>query len=207
MEMNKDYTQLYTDYLDKVREALKSLDPNQLETVTQALLKTYNQQGTIYIFGNGGSGATASHVCGDFIKACSYGLEKRFKMVCLNDNVAGMMAIANDDSYDDIFVEPLKNFLSAGDLVIAISGSGNSRNVIKAVEYANSQKATVIGFCGFQGGKLMELAANSVHVPLEDMEITEDLHYIAFHMIKQRIIKELRGEDATMGPQYDDRVH
>ena len=94
--------------------------------------------------GNGGSGASASHAAGDFLKGASYGLDKRFKMICLNDNLPSMMAIANDIGWESIFVEPLKNFLSPDDLVIGISGSGNSKNVVNALEYANAQGATTV---------------------------------------------------------------
>ena len=99
--------------------------------------------------GNGGSGASASHAAGDLNKGVSYGREKRFRVISLNDNLATLTAYANDVSYVDVFVEQLKNFLRPGDLVIAISGSGNSPNVLKAIEYANQQGAITVGLTGF----------------------------------------------------------
>ena len=119
-------------YINLVKSTLDSLDPKALELLTDAFHATYEKGGTIYTMGNGGSGASASHAAGDFLKGASYGLEKRFRMICLNDNLPSMMAIANDIGWDSIFIEPLKNFLKPGDLVIGISGSGNSKNVVNA---------------------------------------------------------------------------
>jgi D-sedoheptulose 7-phosphate isomerase len=156
--------------------------------------------------GNGGSGASASHAAGDFIKGASYGLEKRFKMICLNDNLPSMMAIANDIGWDDIFVEPLKNFLQPQDLVIGISGSGNSANVVKALEYANAQGATTVAMTGFKGGKIKEIASISVHVPVMDMEVTEDIHMVIFNIVKKEMMARLMGDKPSMGGTYDERV-
>ncbi len=110
-------------------------------------MNSYEEEGHIFVMGNGGSGATASHWAGDFNNGCCFNLEKKFKMICLNDNISTMMAYANDISYDDIFVEPMKNFFRPGDLVIGISGSGNSKNVLKAIEIANKNKGRTIGLC------------------------------------------------------------
>jgi len=104
-------------------------------------------------FAGGGSGATASHFACDINKGVCFGLPKRIKVICLNDNIPTIPAYANDVSYDDVFVEQLKNFLGAGDLVIGISGSGNSSNVIKAVEYANENEAVFAALTGFAGGR------------------------------------------------------
>ena len=148
----------------------------------------------IFIFGNGGSGATASHFAGDFNKGISYGLKKRFKVLCLNDNIPAMLALANDCTYDDIFVEQLKNFLSPGDVVIGISGSGNSKNVLKAISYANQKQATIIALTGFKGGQLKKITQFCLVVPIEDMEKTEDIHLILMHLIKQYLISKFHYE-------------
>ena len=170
------------------------------------MLEVYKKDGTFYFFGNGGSGATASHICGDFIKGVSYGLDKRFKCICLNDNMSSMMAISNDISYDDIFIEPLRNFMKKGDLVIGISGSGNSNNVVKAIEFAKIKGVKTLAFCGFRGGKIKELADYCFHAEVMDMEVTEDVHLIAFHMIKMYIISQLSNPEKSMGTVYDQRV-
>lgn len=196
--------------LDKYRElvigTLRKLPNDSLLAAAEAILECYQNGGTLYFFGNGGSGATASHICGDFVKGVSYGLDKRFKAICLNDNNSSMMAIANDISYDDIFVEPLKNFMEKRDLVIGISGSGNSTNVVKAMEYARIKGVKTLAFCGFKGGKIKDLADLSVHAEVMDMEVTEDIHMVAFHMIKQHIISRLSPENKSMGTVYDQRV-
>src|SRR5690606_32486959 len=98
------------------------------------------------------------HAAGDFLKGASYGLDKRFRMICLNDNLAAMMAIANDIGYEDIFIEQLKNFIGPDDLVIGISGSGNSENVVRAIEYAKNKGVKTMAMTGFKGGKISTMA-------------------------------------------------
>ena len=193
-------------YFARVSETLDKLDVNSLEKFVDVLLEAREKENTIFIFGNGGSGATASHVAGDFIKGISYQLEKRFRVHCLNDNISGLMAISNDLAYEEIFVEPLKAFLRKGDVVIGISGSGNSSNVVKALEYAKTRGACTVAICGFKGGKIKELADLVVLAPVNDMEVTEDVHIIIFHAIKQKMMRALKGDDFSMGATYDERV-
>lgn len=182
------------------------MDQNAIEQLAQAFLTTRNAGGNIYTFGNGGSGATASHAAGDFLKGASYGLDKRFKMICLNDNLPSMMAIANDIGWEDIFVEPLKNYLEPHDLVIGISGSGNSANVVRALEYANSKGATTVAMCGYKGGKIKELANIVVHAVVDDMEVVEDVHMVVFNVVKKAMMQTLMGNNPSMGSTYDQRV-
>jgi len=143
------------------------------------------------LFGNGGSGSTASHFACDINKGVSYGHDKRFKVICLNDNIPTMLAYANDSSYDDIFIEQLKNFLSPGDVVFGISGSGNSENVMRAIEYGNSNGAKTLGFTGFEGGRLGKAAGLSINIASDDMQKIEDIHLILTHMIMQAFCKSL----------------
>lgn len=195
------------DYVSTLQAVLSQLDLSQIKKATQVLMEAYERGNCIYIFGNGGSGTTASHMTGDFIKGVSFGLEKKFKMICLNDNFTTMTAFANDISYDYVFVEPLKNFLQKGDIVIGISGSGNSRNVVLALEYAESQGNTIIGFSGYSGGRVRELSEVSIYIPINSMELAEDLHMSIFHMIKNKIISELHGGlGLNLGQQYLDRI-
>ncbi|MCX7743557.1 MAG: SIS domain-containing protein [Flavobacteriales bacterium] len=198
MNLTESYIQLLKDTLDQ-------LDRDQINLAIDAFLKVRNAGGTIYTFGNGGSGASASHAAGDFLKGASYGLEKRFRVICLNDNIPSMMAIANDIGWDEIFIEPLKNFLQPHDLVIGISGSGNSTNVVKAMQYAKEQGVTTIAFCGYKGGKIKELADIVIHSKAMDMEIAEDIHMIVFNIIKKEMINRLHTSN-SMGSQYDERV-
>lgn len=194
-----EYRQLLTDTLNR-------LDMAAVDAMVECFAEAHARGATIFTMGNGGSGASASHAAGDFLKGASYGLDQRFKMICLNDNIPSMMAIANDIGWDDIFVEPLKNFLQPGDVVIGISGSGNSKNVLKAVDYAKSKGATVIGMTGFKGGKLREAADISIHSDAMDMEVAEDVHMAVFNMVKKVMMARLMGDAPSMGGTYDARV-
>lgn len=193
-------------YINLVKSTLDSLDPKALELLTDAFHATYKKGGTIYTMGNGGSGASASHAAGDFLKGASYGLEKRFRMICLNDNLPSMMAIANDIGWDSIFIEPLKNFLKPGDLVIGISGSGNSKNVVNALAYANKNSATTVAMSGFKGGEIAKIATINVHAPVMDMEVTEDIHMVIFNIVKKQMMARLMGDAPSMGDTYDQRI-
>jgi D-sedoheptulose 7-phosphate isomerase len=199
----------FEEYIKKEIEIIQQLDVVAIERVANLMLDTYHQGKQVFICGNGGSAASASHITGDFIKGASYGLEKRWRFICLNDNITTMMAISNDISYEDIFVEPLKNFANPGDLFIGISGSGNSTNVVKAMEYAKATGLATVALCGFRGGKIREIADVNIYTPIMDMQITEDLHMMALHMIFQYIVKQLFGastNEKTMGGVYDKRV-
>ena len=125
------------NYINSLQECLEKLDRNEIDNFIKILLQARDEGRTIFIMGNGGSASTASHFCCDFNKGMSYQQDKKFKLICLNDNVATMLAYANDVDYGNVFVEQLKNFFNPGDVVIGISGSGNSKNVLQAIEYAN----------------------------------------------------------------------
>lgn len=195
-----------TEYISLVKKTLDTLDVTKIAELADAFYQTYQAGGNIYTMGNGGSGASASHAAGDFLKGASYGLDKRFRMICLNDNLPAMMAIANDIGWDDIFVEPLKNFVTNKDLVIGISGSGNSKNVVKALEYAKTQGAKTVAMSGFKGGKISEIADINMHVPVMDMEVTEDVHMVIFNIIKKEMMARLMGDNPSMGSTYDARL-
>lgn len=184
------------NYLSELIEAIDHLPLERFEEVVNAILKAYEQKRQILIFGNGGSASTASHFAGDLNKGASSGLGKRFKVICLNDNLPAMLAYANDSSYEDIFVEQLKNFLTAGDVVIGISASGNSQNVIKAVRYGNQNEAESIAFTAFGGGELAKIAKISIIAPTNCVQHAEDIHLILTHMIMQscRKVFKAKGE-------------
>lgn len=174
---------LMQTYLEREIEALRRLDLEEIQKAIAAILDAYEREATIYVFGNGGSAATASHYVCDFNKGISENKEKKFRFICLNDNFPLMMAVANDFSYDEVFRYPLEGRLKADDLVIAISGSGNSKNVIRAVEYAREIGTPVIGITGYDGGKLRELSDFHMDVKVDDMQIAEDVHMIFDHMM------------------------
>jgi len=181
-----------SDYFELVKSALDSVDLHALNRAIDRIWQCYVDGGTIFTFGNGGSSSTASHFTGDMIKGLSYNNMPRFKSICLSDNQAGLLAIANDIDYADIFVEPLKNFLSEKDIVIGFSGSGNSPNIIKAIEYANNRHIDSIGCSGFSGGRLKALSKISVHVNVDDMEAAEDCHLAIGHSIKKELMHRLQ---------------
>jgi len=196
-----------SEYRDLLLQTLSNLDLKAVDRLVDWFLETREQGGNIYTFGNGGSGATATHAAGDFLKGASYGLDKRFKMICLNDNLPALMAIANDIGYDDIFVEPLKNYLGPHDLAIGISGSGNSQNVVKALEFAKAHGVRTVAMCGFKGGKIKELADLAIHAEVMDMEVTEDVHMAVFNMVKKVVMARLLGDKPSMGGVYDARIN
>lgn len=137
----------------------------------------------VFICGNGGSASTASHYECDFNKGVSYDQDIKYDFECLSDNVPMMMAIANDIGYDDIFVVPLRNKLNKGDVVIGISGSGNSENIVRALAYANETDAETIAICGYSGGKIKEIAKHNIHVKIDNMQIVEDVHLMLDHLM------------------------
>lgn len=199
-------TMTATNYRRLLIETLEALDLQSVAAMEDAFAQAHQSGNRIFTMGNGGSGASASHAAGDFIKGASYGLDQRFKMICLNDNLPSMMAIANDIGWDDIFIEPLKNYVEPGDVVIGISGSGNSSNVLKAIAHAQSVGAVTIGMTGFSGGKLKSMVDISIHSPADDMEVAEDVHMAVFNMVKKGMMSRLMGSNPSMGSTYDDRV-
>ena len=179
--------QRYREYCQGLGKALEAIPGEIFDALVQVLESARLEGRQIFTMGNGGSGSTASHIACDLNKGVSFGRPERFRVICLNDNLPTLMAYANDVSYEDVFVEPLKNFLWPGDVVIGISGSGNSPNVLKAIEYANRQGAITVGLSGFEGGKLAKLAKMPLVVPVHDMQQVEDIHLIIFHVAMQAL--------------------
>lgn len=191
----KDFTRDINDYYAREVEAIQGLDKSELNRVANCLLAHYEKETMIYVFGNGGSSATASHMVCDFNKGVCYKLKKKFHFECLNDNIPTLMAVANDVGFDDIFYYPLQGKLKKEDLVIAISGSGNSHNVIKAVTYAKSLGCEIIGMTGYDGGKLDKLSDYHLHAAVNDMQIVEDIHMSYNHMLMQILWRYLMEKD------------
>ncbi|AMV37132.1 SIS domain-containing protein [Planctomyces sp. SH-PL62] len=173
------------DYLARVRDEIARLDLHAVENVSEVIERAYDANRFVFIIGNGGSGANASHLCEDLAKCtlCDFESQKRLKVLSLTDNTAGIMAWANDEGYERIFLEQLKNLASPGDVLIAISGSGNSPNIVKAVEWGNAQGMETVGFTGFSGGRLQAINKHNLHVAIDDMGIVESLHQVVFHWL------------------------
>ena len=189
------YTDLIKEYIALEQKVLSMMDVESIDKALCLLEDCMENERTIYVFGNGGSASTASHYQNDFNKGVSEHTEKKFRFLCLNDNVPTIMAVANDIGYDEIFRFQLQGKLKPSDVLFAISGSGNSKNVINAVEYAKSLDCTIVGLTGFSGGKLKELSDISLHVPINSMQITEDLHMILDHLMMSVFYKTMCGID------------
>ena len=172
-----------TAYKAALFNALDTIDLAKVEQAVEAFRLARDEGRQIFVFGNGGSAATANHFVCDVVKGCSYGCDKRFRILALSEMLPTMTAYANDVGYEHVFVEPLKNFANPGDLVMALSGSGNSPNVVRAIEYANEIGCQTIGLTGFDGGKLGEIAKLQIHVDDRHMGRAEDGHMIVCHMI------------------------
>jgi len=190
-----DYTAAIKQYLDLEISVLQNLNHQEINTLMNAIEAARKRNAAIYIMGNGGSGSTASHFTNDFNKGISEYIDQKYRFVCLNDNMATVMAIANDIGFNAVFEFQLRGKVAKGDLVIGISGSGNSENVLNAIELAKSAGATTAGLTGYDGGKLRKLVDISVHVPIMSMQITEDVHMVFDHLMMSILYKELCGID------------
>ena len=190
-----NFEEAIKNYIKTQQGVLDQLDHSAINSVLNLLVQATEKGKTIYIFGNGGSAATASHFQNDFNKGISEYTEKKFRFQCLNDNIATVLAIANDISFDEIFRFQLDGRLQEGDLVIAISGSGNSKNVLYAAEYAKKQGNMVIGMTGFNGGQLKEICDVCLHAPINSMQITEDIHMIFDHLMMSVLYETLAGRN------------
>ena len=162
-----DYRKKLREYLADEIKVIQSLDLDAVNSVMNVLEEARLSGRHIFICGNGGSAATASHYCCDFNKGISEMQKQKYNFECLSDNVPTMMAVANDFSYDEIFRLPLKNKMNAKDIFIGISGSGNSKNVVNAMEYAKSIGGTTIAIVGYSGGRLREIADHCIHVQID----------------------------------------
>jgi D-sedoheptulose 7-phosphate isomerase len=190
MRTTVDIRRSATHYLDGLKTVIDKVDVDQVATVIDRLLRAYQRDGYIYIFGNGGSASTASHFVNDFNKGIDPHGTRRFRFCCLNDNVPTVLALANDVGYDQVFAGQLRNFLTNRDVVIGISGSGNSPNVLEAIRYAKSREVETIALVGYDGGRLRELVDYCIHVPVHDMQKVEDVH-LAMNHLMMTALKEL----------------
>jgi D-sedoheptulose 7-phosphate isomerase len=185
-----------TGYFSRLKRALDGVDHAEVESLVRVFLDAHDRGATIFVCGNGGSASTASHMACDLNKGVSYGRAKRLRVHALTDNLATIMAYANDVGYDDIFVEQLRNFMREGDVVIGISGSGNSRNVLRAIAFANECGNLTVGLTGYDGGQLRREARQGVHVAVNDMQVCEDVHLVLNHLLMQVLCTELGPETA-----------
>jgi D-sedoheptulose 7-phosphate isomerase len=195
--------QAFSRYLLELKGILDALPLDRLQQICDVIYKAYEDDRTVFIFGNGGSAALASHMVCDLGKGthspCPGAQDlngvKRLKVFSVTDNVPMITAWANDAAYEDIFAEQIENFVQPGDVAFGISGSGNSPNVLKALKLAREKRAITVGLTGFQGGKIRELLDYGIVVPSSSMQQIEDSHLVLAHMIflnlKRRILERV----------------
>ena len=181
-------------YLDDFGSLLKQVDLTEVEALVNLLTEAYRNDRFVFIIGNGGSGANASHLCQDLGKGTlhDFDKQKRLRVMSLTDNTPYILAYGNDLGYDRIFVEQLKNFGRPGAVLLAISGSGNSPNILKAVEWANANDLTTVGITGYDGGKLKKMCHQSLHVPSFNMGVVEAAHAVLFHYLLDTLYERFK---------------
>lgn len=175
--------QVIQDYARDVAYLCEALDEAEISRACTLLLDAYQNKKQIFVAGNGGSAGTANHFSCDFGKNAVKSQRNRPKIISLSANMEVVTALGNDFCYGDVFLEQLKNLMNDGDVILLISASGNSENVVKAAEYVKSRNGKVVGMTGFSGGRLKELSDVSLHIPCESYEKAEDLHMILTHII------------------------
>lgn len=187
-------------YLDKLGRLLGALNRDEIDNGIRLIADAWQSGRQIITLGNGGSSLTALHFINDWNKSIFMASGKPFRGRSLVDNMGVVMAYGNDTSFEDIFIEQLKNVMDEGDLVIAISGSGNSENVVRAVNHANDNGAVTLGLCGYRGGKLKQIAQHVVWADVDDMQLAEDAHFFFGHMVMQRLCGyDMVGEKRAAG--------
>ena len=185
-------------YLDEVQSAIAAIDRGAVRKIVDALEAVWLRGATTFLIGNGGSASTASHMMNDLNKFTATPGRRRFRSLALTDNVPLLTAISNDGDFADVFIEPLQTFARSGDALVAISGSGNSPNVIRAVEYALRYGMTTIGLCGDPGGRLALIAHYAVIVPANCIGQQEDGHLVLNHAIATALRERLERSEKNL---------
>jgi D-sedoheptulose 7-phosphate isomerase len=186
----------YPSYLAYVTQALQSVQPQEVQNTIDLLWRAYQKGRRVFVIGNGGSAATASHLAQDLAKGTRRTLsqKKRIRALALTDSVPFLTAYGNDDGYEVVFEQQLRNHAQRGDVLIAISGSGNSPNILKAIAWAKRNGLATLGITGFDGGKLRRLAQHKLHVPLNDMCTAESVHSVLLHYIVLALVERIHGK-------------
>jgi len=175
------------NYINQHNSVISCLDIQEIEKAIKLITEKSLAGNTIAVCGNGGSALSASHYITDWNKMVNLKTGKRFNGICLSDNIGLVTAYANDLSYSDIFSEQVRNLLSPGDLLITVSGSGNSENVVRATEIANNMSVDSLTICGYDGGRLKQISNNFVWIRSYDMQICEDAHILFGHLVMTSI--------------------
>lgn len=191
---NFDGLEMIEGYIEELREVLTKIDRSLIEKLSNKIIEVGERGGSVYIVGNGGSAVNASHMACDLskgtLKRYYHPEQKRLRVISLTDNVATITALANDLTYDEVFSQQLRNLVRPGDLVIAITGSGNSRNILNAADVARKSGAHVFSLVGFDGGELAAMSDDCLIIPSKNYGIIEDVHLAISHMLTISIKKE-----------------
>lgn len=182
------------DYLARLSRSLDGISTNDITDMGEILYRAYHIGAQVFVLGNGGSASTASHMAADLAKNTIGPHMRRFRILSLNDNIPLLTALANDEGYENIFSEQLENLIQPGDVLVAISASGNSENVLRAVRYANSRQAQTIGLLGFDGGEASGLVDKAVLVHSTDYGVIEDAHLVLNHILVEYFRNRLAEE-------------
>ena len=192
-------TTRFTDfYFSEIQRVLSAIDTEKIEDLVWMIFNVWKAGGTVFLLGNGGSAATSSHFACDLAKMTRVGDEvSNFKVLALTDNVPLITAWANDTDYSRVFVEQLRPFATGADLVIGITGSGNSENVLQALSYANKAGSQTAALTGFSGGKVKNVAQHTIVVPYDNMQLIEDVHSLITHAVSLQLRAMLMDYQAT----------
>jgi D-sedoheptulose 7-phosphate isomerase len=183
-------------YIERLQQAIAGLPRDEVATLGESLFRAYRNQKQVFTAGNGGSASTASHMAADLAKNTIGPNMPRFRISSLNENASIMTALANDLGYEHVFSEQLVNVIGPGDVLIVVSASGNSPNVLRAIDYAQSRSAEVVGLLGFDGGRAAQLADIAIVVPSQHYGVVEDVHLVINHMLVEYFRSRLASERA-----------
>ena len=182
-------------YFETLRSTIDRCNTDQWDTAIDLIDQAWLADRQVIVFGNGGSALAAQHSITDWNKNLFLAAIKPFRGVSLADNMGIFSAYANDACYEDVFLEQLRPVLRPSDLVIAISGSGNSENVVRALQYAKSQGSTIVCLTGYDGGRIHAMADCNVHIQVDDMQVAEDMHLVFIHVALRELMN--RGRDRS----------
>jgi D-sedoheptulose 7-phosphate isomerase len=185
-------------YLERLKVAIDQLPVERIDAVGEILYRAYRHDKQVFIVGNGGSAATASHLACDLGKNTISATRRRFRVTSLNDNMPLVSSLANDLGYEHVFSEQLKNLIRPGDVLISITGSGNSPNILRAMKYARERAATNIALLGFDGGRALRLADEYVLIPVDDYGVVEDLHMVVDHILTEYFRARLDADEPEL---------
>ncbi|MDC3035219.1 SIS domain-containing protein [Prochlorococcus sp. AH-716-P05] len=193
------------DYGNKLNDSLKTIDESLVHELKDEISKRMNGESEIFLLGNGGSAANAHHISGDYLKTFTM-IGKCLKITCLSDNGCFITAAANDLDYSEVYEVLINSRVKKNDLVIFLSGSGNSMNLVKSARAAKNTGMKTAAIVGYSGGALSELVDIPIHVSVKDMEIAEDCQMIIFHFLKQCLFDEVSIGDKEIMPKYTKRT-